>query len=157
MSFYSLLLPFLLSPLVMSEIVLVQNQVNWGSNHNVSPHHKHLWGFIVITMYLFLPSNPNASDKIIRHQAMFLNKMFHCWSCNLRVARKFIGLPPVEAIFTCCPWNKNLTLPFSFQTEIFIMTKQDVGQETSTDIPRRIVAIKSNLTCISNLFLRYNF
>ena len=76
----------LFSHLVMSQIVLVANQVNWGWYHqSLSIFAKHLWSFIFTPTQLFLPSNANAYFKVTRHQSKFFSKMLHFWSCKLRV------------------------------------------------------------------------
>ena len=45
-------------------------------------------------MYIFIPINKNAFYKVTKHYPQILNKMLHYWPVNLRVARKFTGLPP---------------------------------------------------------------
>ena len=42
----------------------------------------------------------NAFYKVTRHWPKILNKMLHYWPVNLRVARKFTGLPPKKGRFT---------------------------------------------------------
>ena len=92
-----------LSPLLISAHALVQNKVNRGPRHwSLSTFSKKLWSFIITAIYSFLSINENAFYKATTLYPKFVNKMFHYWPVNLRVARKFTGLPPKEARFTCC-------------------------------------------------------
>ena len=97
-------------------------------------------------MYLYLPSNPNASDEVTSHQPIFLTKMYHYRSWNLRVARKFTGLPPRKAGFTYCPGIQKLP-HYLFQSLFLVSECQMTSFELANEIPQH------HATCI----LQYHY